>query len=156
MNKKLTDWALIAEIVSGVAVVVTLIFLILGIRDNTAITRAAMFDSAMHGFAEFRGHVINNPDVADLWDAFLDLEYENLDRTSRTRVRHLVILAFENYQRAYYAREYGVLGESEWTRFEAQMCRQYVRVVRSEEQERVTSAVLTTDFWQYLETSCGD
>jgi len=145
---------MIAEIVSGIAVVITVIFLILGIRDNTAITRAVMFDSAMHGFAEFRGHVISDPEVADLWDAFQDLKYEELDRTSQTRVRQLVMLAFENYQRAFYAREYGVLGESEWTRFEFQMCYQHERLMTSEEHARVLSTVLTSEFWKFLTTNC--
>jgi hypothetical protein len=39
---KLEKWALIAEIVGGVSVVITLIFLIAGIRENTAVTRVSM------------------------------------------------------------------------------------------------------------------
>jgi len=154
MNRNLSSWAMIAEIVSGIAVVITVIFLVIGIRENTAITRAAMFDSTMHGLAEFRGHVIQNPDVAELWIAYLDREYDQLDRTSQIRSRQLVMLAFENYQRAFYARRYGVLGESEWTRFALQMCSQYSRVAESEELATVLSSVLTNDFWASLTTTC--
>lgn len=154
MSRKLSDWAMIAEIVSGIAVVITLVFLILGIRENTAVTRAAMFDSIMHGIAEFRGHLIGNPEVAKLWEAFRDLEYDQLDRTSQTRVGQLVMLAFENYQRAYYARQYGVLGESEWTRFELQMCLQYGRVATSEEHSALLSLVLSNEFWNFMTTTC--
>jgi hypothetical protein len=45
MAVKLSDWANVAEVVSGVAVVITLIFLILSIRENTEITRAAAYDT---------------------------------------------------------------------------------------------------------------
>ncbi len=41
MNQKLSDWASIAEIVSGVAIVVTLIVLILQVQGNTDELRAA-------------------------------------------------------------------------------------------------------------------
>ena len=41
MKQKLSEWASIAEIVSGIAVVITLVFLIFGIRENTEVTRAA-------------------------------------------------------------------------------------------------------------------
>ena len=104
MNYKLSDWASIAEIISGVAVVVTLIFLIAGIRENTAISRAAMFDSTLQGLAEFRSHVIDSPEVADLWLAYENLDYDDLDETSQFRVAQLVTLALENQQRAYFAR----------------------------------------------------
>ena len=42
MNQKLSDWASIAEIVSSVAVVVTLIILIIEIRGNSEAVRADM------------------------------------------------------------------------------------------------------------------
>lgn len=41
MNQKLAAWASIAEIVSGVAVVVTLVILIAEIRDNTRFLRVS-------------------------------------------------------------------------------------------------------------------
>ena len=43
MNQNLADWASIAEIVSGLAVVVTLALLFVGIQENTAVTRAAVY-----------------------------------------------------------------------------------------------------------------
>ena len=154
MNQKLSDWASIAEIISGVAVVVTLIFLIVGIRENTSITRAAMFDSTLLGLAEFRSHVINNPEVADLWGAYMNLGYDDLDTTSKIRVSALVTLAFENQQRAYYARQYDVLGESEWSRFGRQICIQYPRVTSSEALTQYMQVVLTEEFWNFVVTTC--
>ena len=53
MNQKLSDWASIAEIVSGVAVVITLIFLIVGIRENTNVVRASAFSDNLSAFNDF-------------------------------------------------------------------------------------------------------
>ena len=51
MNQKLADWASIAEIISGIAVVVTLIVLIVEVRDNTEVLRV----SAYNDNERFRG-----------------------------------------------------------------------------------------------------
>ena len=155
MNPRLSNWAMYAEIVSGIAVVVTLVFLALGIRENTAITRAAMFDNTMDGLAELRGHIITNPEVGEMWRAFQDLEFSELDRTTQVRLRQLIFLTFENYQRAYYARQYGVLGDSEWTRFAGQMCRQHDLASSSEDLSQILQSVLTDDFWEFLTTTCA-
>ena len=47
MNRKLSDWASIAEIISSIAVVVTLVFLIIEIRGNTDEIRAATLTNAL-------------------------------------------------------------------------------------------------------------
>ena len=151
---KLSDWAKIAEIVSGMAVIATLIFLIIGINENTAITRVAMFDSSMRGLAEFRTLIISDSEVAGLWDAFRRGEADRLSGPDVTRIRQLLILTYEAQQRAYYARKYGVLGESEWSRFENQICAQYPRVRTSENITGGLEAVLTPEFWEYVQTTC--
>jgi hypothetical protein len=88
--------------------------------------------------------------------------YENVELSLGTQVsypgvdsRQSIILAFENYQSAFYASENGELGESEWTQFEYQMCRQYERVAASEELARtLKNAVLTDEFWDFITTTC--
>jgi hypothetical protein len=151
---KLPDWASIAEIASSIAVVTTLILLISGIKENTAITRATMFDTTMRGLAEFRTLIISDPEVARLWDAFRSGQADALSGPDRTRIRQLLILTYEAQQRAYYARKYGVLGESEWNRFENQICGQYPRVKASQNITGGLRAVLTPEFWGYMQETC--
>ena len=50
---KLEKWALIAEIVSGLAVVLTLVILIHGIRENTATVRATAAATSRDSLASF-------------------------------------------------------------------------------------------------------
>ena len=151
---KLADWANIAQIGSGVAVVATLIFLVIQVGDNTAMTRAATFDSTLNGLAEFRTLIIGDPEIADLWDAFRAGEADHLAGSDETRLRQLLILAYEAQQRAYYAWKYGVLGDSEWTRFERQICLQFPRARDSENISGGLEAVLTPEFWAYIQSTC--
>ena len=50
---KLEKWATVAEIVSGVAVVVTLVVLVIGIRENTATVRATAAATSRDNLANF-------------------------------------------------------------------------------------------------------
>ena len=47
MKQRLSDWASIAEIISAVAIVVSLIFVGMQIRDNTVATEAATFQDSV-------------------------------------------------------------------------------------------------------------
>ena len=63
MKLKLSDWASVAEIMSGIAVVVTLIFLILGIRANTDAQLAASRQTSVLADVTLIGAIIGNPEV---------------------------------------------------------------------------------------------
>lgn len=71
MSRKLSDWANAAQIVSGIAVVVTLLFLILGIRENTAITRATAYDRNMDSLNYVRNVLVTDPETLDAWQKFM-------------------------------------------------------------------------------------
>jgi len=64
MNQKLSDLASLAEIVSGVAVVVTLVFLVIGIRDNADVTRFSVYSDLLNEINENERARINNPELA--------------------------------------------------------------------------------------------
>lgn len=63
---KLEKWAMIAEIVSGVAIVVSLIFLILEIRENTDATRASTRESITERVERLTLTVATNPGLAGI------------------------------------------------------------------------------------------
>ena len=58
MNQKLSDWASIAEIISGIAVVVTLIFLIAGIRENTAVLRGSSYSNTLESLNQLQASIM--------------------------------------------------------------------------------------------------
>jgi hypothetical protein len=122
MNQKFSDWASIAEIVSGIAVVVTLIFLIAGIRENTAITRAVAYDSQMNSLNEWRRNLSQDEELSHLYRLFNDGEAAELSEDEAFRLFLVLNEQWGIYEKSYYANKYGILGPSEWGRFERQIC----------------------------------
>ena len=154
---KLSDWASIAEIASGIAVVVTLIILIVGVNENTDVTRALVYDSSIGRINETRNNIVRDPEIARLVALFLDRDaegFETLDRAEVLRLSTQLQMAFGAYETAYLAREYGVMGESEWARFISGACRQVTRLEDFPELWRPIRATLTDEFRGELETVC--
>ena len=67
-------WSDLAEIVAGLGVVVTLAVLVAQVRDarrateeNTRLLRAAAFDRGFDQLSQWRGRLIESPDIARLW-----------------------------------------------------------------------------------------
>ncbi len=61
---KLEKWALIAEIVSGVAIVVTLVILIFEVRGNTSAVQIATIDNVTSGWVGLNQAIVSDPQVA--------------------------------------------------------------------------------------------
>ena len=90
MTLKLSDWADIAGIVSGVAVVITLVFLVIGIRENTAVTRASMYERSADRLIDLRNQLLNDPEMLRLFQAYVDRRPEGIEGVDRIRLRQLV------------------------------------------------------------------
>jgi hypothetical protein len=67
-------WGEVAEIVSGIGVVVTLAVLVIQVRDskrameeNSRLLRSAAFDRGFDQISQWRGRLIESPEVARLW-----------------------------------------------------------------------------------------
>ena len=154
MKLRLSEWASIAEIVSGIAVVVTLVFLIFGIRENTEVTRAATFDRNMESINELRGWIVNDPRLAESWFAYYEHHAGDLDEQDRRQLIMAVITNFGVYEKSYYAHKSGLIGGPEWERFETQICTQrensslagFLRLVLDS---------LTVEFQNEIEQLCG-
>ncbi len=148
---KLEKWALIAEIVSGVAVVVTLIFLILGIRENTEVVRASAYASSIDGFNDFTNIIFSDPELVRLYDAFFNDGVSELSEPDTQRLQFMMNTLFRSYEKAYFSRQYGLLGEAEWERMEVIACRNF----RLTEQlpfwrENVIVTLVTREFREFL------
>jgi hypothetical protein len=154
MALKLSDWADIAGILSGVAVVITLVFLVIGIRENTAVTRASMYERSVDRLIDLRNQTLNDPDIARLFQAFLDGRSDAVDGIDLIRLRQLVLNQAQVYEQAYFARQYGVLGDAEWRRFERQICAAYPRARRFPDIFAAMSVVMTEEFMTFMETHC--
>jgi len=147
------ELASIAEVVSGIAVVVTLVLLMLGIRDNTEVTRASMFQRSTDRIIEWRRDVMIHAELAELFQAYLEGRAAEFAGTDQTRLVQLVLNQYQIYEQAYIAERSGLLGSEEWRRFETQTCSFYPLVLAVPILAETIPMAMTSGFIEYIETS---
>ena len=153
MNQKLSDWASVAEIVSGIAVVVTLVFLIRGIDENTEIARAAMYASQINAFNEQARDAYSDPEVARIFRAWLEEDFSSLSESDKARLEQMVAYFFRNYEGAFLAHQSGLYGEFEWQRMAKNTCDNYGRAVTGGF-VYLLDALMTRPFLDFMEHNC--
>lgn len=121
-NEKLQRYALVAEIISAAAVVVSLIFVAYQVKDNTAAIRSSTYDGILSDHIEWRMTVASSPELtlAMLKNANSDSSMSDVERRSAERAFQAI---WQIYERAFFARKYETLGDSEWMRYENAICR---------------------------------
>jgi hypothetical protein len=155
MKLKLQDYANLADIVSGAAIVITLIFLILGVRENTIITRAGTYDRNIDSLIDVKALLAVDPGLAENYMAVDRGEWADLSPDEQFRIRVVFEMFFGVYEKTYFARKYGHIGESEWTRFQRQVCIHYGRVSRNPGMADTMRIVMTDEFFAYVTNTCN-
>jgi hypothetical protein len=149
---KLERWALIAEIASGIAILITLVILVMGVRANTNVTRAAVYEGLMSDINQFNLSIIGDPELAVLWQGDRDLESLGGEDASRLILLNRVL--FRIYEAAYFSFRNGSLGPSQWERFEVTICQVKQRGDPALWADAVD--VLSNEFASYVEQGCID
>ena len=162
---ELQQWALAAEVVGGIAVVVTLIFLALETRENTNAIQAQTYQALTSELNTVR-RTMGEPEYFRIFIKLIKLEYESLSEEEQITYIFLAGAKWGVYESAFYARERGILGENEWGRFSDAICRNLVfdkPFWDSQDQQLVLSvgkisygisSGLTPNFKNYVETLC--
>jgi hypothetical protein len=144
---RLKVWALTAEIVSGIAVVITLVFLIVEVRGNSDLIRANAFNRSIESLIELRTEIASNEEalraMGDYWDN------EDLETLRRDL---LVVNLWSIYEKTYYSHQYGLVGAAEWERFQTRIC--LYRETRAAYWEENIARFLTEEFREYVRSSC--
>ena len=148
--------AQIAEIVASLAVIITLVFLIAEVRQNTRITQAAAYERRMEDLNRWRAMLATEPELAELY--IEDLRERGIDRGGEVddfRLGGVLTIQWAIYENAYYSNQNGLLGESEWSRFERQICSRYDMDGDRWATGNVSARrLLTEEFAEYVEDSC--
>ncbi len=146
-NEKLRRYALFSEIISAAAVIVSLIFVAFQVKDNTAAVRSSTYDDILSDHIEWRMTVASNPELLTTM-----FKTNNSDSSLSDEERAGSQLAYQAlwqiYERAYFARKYETLGDSEWARYEKAICRHASLTDVEAELERY----LTTDFIDFAKS----
>ena len=146
-NERVKNWAHIAEIVSSIAVVLTLIFIVFEIRENSNLIRANTFDRSIESLIDWRMQILGNDDSLRVM-----AQHWGFDDKDLLRRQLLVVSMWSIYEKTYYAHEYDHIGPEEWERFETRMCN-YVGTGIEFWKEKV-SGFLSEDFRNYVISTC--
>lgn len=119
-SESLKQWALVAEIIGGAAIVITLVILVFELQQNTTAVQRATYSEITQSLDEWRYQLTLNPDVRAVFEKFDQQETLTSEEAS-IRVG-LGRTLYSIYERAYWANEYGQVGEPEWARFERMIC----------------------------------
>jgi len=137
-----------AEIISGAAVIVTLVFLIFEVRENSEMIRANTFDRNIESLIDVRMQIASNENslqvMADHW---------GIEDPDMLRRQLYVVSIWSIYEKTYYSQQYGLVGTAEWERFETRIC-DYVQSQFDFWNENISN-FLTEEFRGYVVSNCG-
>jgi hypothetical protein len=120
VSEKFSYWATVAEIVSAIAIVASLIFVGIQIRVNTVTETLSTYDRLHGDLINWQMQLATNSETLNSVNAFLTGEGEG---DGPLRMGNVAFLAlWQIYERAYFARSYGRLGDQEWGRYQRFMC----------------------------------
>ena len=158
---KIEKFAAIAEIVSSVAILVTLVFLAVqtsqntqAITEQTAITRYSVYDANNTSIINWRSSLIENPELRRAWFELANSpDSSRMNPQERTTGYFLATSLFSIYDNAYMAHELGVMDAGGWERFRDRICVDYSRFQNTAWPN--AKPFLNSQFTEYVENSCG-
>jgi hypothetical protein len=111
----LQDMASIAEIIGGFAVLTTLIYLVIELRNNTKILKAEASNTSYIGWSEFNTMLSQHPDKQVLARAFDPMEaiekFDSIDQYTLACLGRTMILRFSA---SFFQYRAGVLDDANW------------------------------------------
>ena len=151
IKDKLQEYALVAEIIGGVAIVASLIFVGLQIQQGTSITKAASYQDFVEELNDWRSMLLTNPELRRLFvksqrqGGLSDLEVEE-----RVALGMLYGNLFSIIESAYFSREYGLIGNAEWERIRSGLCDNFDITRRNQ----IDILYLSDQFRSYMHDDC--
>jgi hypothetical protein len=114
----LTDLSSLGSFVSGVAVVITLIFLVIQMRQNTLAVRAAASQALSTAYGELSNITVVNADMARIWRLGHD-DIGQLNDDERVRFISYLSTAFRFIESARIQWQLGQLDKEHWLALES-------------------------------------
>jgi len=116
MKRNLSEWASIAEILGAAAIVVSLVFVGLQIRNSSQSTQAAMFQQHMANEVAFLEHITSDRELTAAYNVILNApeSLESLDELDQLRALGLLIAEMRLFEDVYLQWYSGTLSEFAW------------------------------------------
>jgi hypothetical protein len=114
----LNELGSLGEFISGLAVVVTLIYLALQIRHNTRAVRSSMHQDMIESTLRIAESLSDNENVGRIV-LKADEDYENLTREERIRFEAYAERVFSNFESVFYSYRNSMIEEDLWESWES-------------------------------------
>ena len=114
----LNELGSLGEFISGLAVVVTLIYLALQIRHNTRAVRSSMHQDMVGSTARIAESVSDNPDLSRIV-LKADEDYDNLTKEEFIRFEAYAERVFGNFESVFYSYRNSMIEQDLWESWEA-------------------------------------
>ena len=111
----LEQLAALGELVGGLGVIATLLFLALEVRNNSRILRANAKTAGMESFANYNEMIATDPFIAPLIQAVLRGEGAQLDDVEMFRFTTAVRALIQRMEAQYFQYVEGLVDEEYWT-----------------------------------------
>ncbi len=114
----------VAELIGVVAIIVTLIYLAIEIRQNTATVNTARYDAITAGFNEINCTIISDPELPPLFNRGM-LEPDSLTSDEKARMAFIFRAYYNQYYKVYRLYSSGGLPKREWETYAKQCAQLY-------------------------------
>jgi hypothetical protein len=120
---KLSEFAQMAEIIAVIGVVVSLIFVGIGVRENTATARATSSQSIFDSSRQFFLDIALSEDLSRI-RMLGEVNVGDLSEHEAARFRGLVLANWSFLQNVWIQRSLGAVDERVWDSYERMFCNQ--------------------------------
>ena len=113
MKMKLKDFAYISEILGGIAIIASLIFVGVQIEENSRAVRAATFQSITETDMNWLENLVDDPELAIAWNKML-IDHTLLEDIEWARLDWVITMLMRNFENIFEQYEAGILTEARW------------------------------------------
>ena len=119
MNTKLQAYAQIAEIIGGIAIVISLIFVGIQIKQNNAISRTEAYQRNIDALNEWRALVLTTGNAEAIQRFITEGVITEGKEADILYLQNISLIIFD---RAYFSYKNGIMDEAGWNRFYPVLC----------------------------------
>lgn len=148
------EWGAIGELVGGLAVILTLIYLALQIRHQTQSTRAATFDAMCTEIATMNLQIGADEGLARLWQTVTDDTqggWDSLTPIERVRTGHLFNCFWRLLENMFSQHKAGMIDDQLWAGWH-DLTLMYVRAKGIQPYWQLRKNTFSEDFVRFVET----
>ena len=109
----LAELASIGEIVSSIAVIISLVYLAMQIRQNTEAERTSTYQSIVSDFGALNNNMASTPELSDMFVRGLE-NFEQFNPDERARISQSFFQCFRYFENMFYQHHKGYLDEDIW------------------------------------------